>query len=111
MEALIKWFIAKEGTIDQSAIGFKEFADLGRGAVALRDIDVRKLPSGFTFQILTRPYRVGGPYSLYHSTFASSVYSHLLFEGGAGGGNMGGTWTWMDSLDTLYDVGADEGRK
>lgn len=41
VENLIQWFIAKGGSIDRSAIGFKEFPDSGRGAVALRDIDVR----------------------------------------------------------------------
>jgi len=42
VEALVQWFVAKGGSIDQSAIGFKEFVDSSRGAVALRDINVRK---------------------------------------------------------------------
>lgn len=40
VEPLIDWFISHGGTLDRTSIGFQDFIDSGRGAVALRDIEV-----------------------------------------------------------------------
>lgn len=40
MDQFIDWFSAK-GSLDIQAIGFKDTPDYGRGAFALKDIDVR----------------------------------------------------------------------
>lgn len=48
MDALLQWFTSHGGTVDYASIGFQEFADCGRGAIALRDIEVRQ-PELFRF--------------------------------------------------------------
>jgi hypothetical protein len=42
MEVLSSWFESAGGELDTSAMGFSSFTeDGGRGAIALRDLDVR----------------------------------------------------------------------
>lgn len=40
VDPLVEWFTSHGGAFDHASIGFQDFPDSGRGAVALRDLAV-----------------------------------------------------------------------
>lgn len=103
---LVDWFTSNGGTIDPTAIGFREFSDTGRGAVALRDLDVRGLLKGFcSGQHSESLHRVGGPHSVYNPTKTTLVDKNISSRKRTGR-RVAVSWYWMGELDSVYDVGA-----
>ncbi|KAJ7071925.1 SET domain-containing protein [Mycena amicta] len=65
MDGVLSWFTGNGGTIDSSSVGFTDFADAGRGVVALRNIPeghvLFKIPRSILLSTETSslPQRVG----------------------------------------------------
>lgn len=107
VEPLVDWFTCNGGTIDRAAIGFKGFVDSGRGAVALRDLDVRGNPTRlWPFQHSKSLHQVGGSHSVHYPAKIASVDEDLVFGERAGRSSMAVAGHRMGELDSVYDVGA-----
>ena len=82
-DLLVDWFTAHNGTFDRSALTFAQIDGLGRGALALRDLQVQ--PHLFFFSSLlletrsTHPAQpTARPHPLHNTPPSHSLNAHIL---------------------------------
>lgn len=77
-ETLFSWFQSQNGMVDASSMGFTEFPDSGRGAVALRDIPVRSRSIWMSTRLmLFLTCCVGRPYVVCDTSAAHVVHADV----------------------------------
>ena len=113
---LVDWFTAHNGTFDRSALTFAQTDTLGRGAFALRDLQVP--PSFFFFFSLLLETRsthpaitVARPHPVHPTPPSHSLDAHLLASLSNWRSRLGKAWPphWLGRSHPLSHVGGSSG--
>lgn len=86
-DSLFFWFQSQNGIVDASSMGFKDFSDSGRGAVALRDIPVSSWGEFIGLGSDVSPHvcgTTGRPYVVLNTSRTHTLRTNIVLTGAFG---------------------------